>query len=60
LGGTLKNAQETGEVRDSQESKESKLDEIPVSREGELIELTSSRRTGHQVWDRVAIPLSHL
>jgi hypothetical protein len=29
-------------------------------RERELIELTSSRKTGHQVRDGVAIPQSHL
>ena len=36
------------------------LDEMLDSRERELIELTSSRKTGHQVRDRVAIPQSHL
>jgi hypothetical protein len=33
---------------------------MPGSRERELIEPTSSRKTGHQVRDGVAIPLSHL
>ena len=32
------------------------LDEMPDSRERELIEPTSSRKTGHQVRDGVAIP----
>ncbi|KRY62166.1 hypothetical protein T4D_10807 [Trichinella pseudospiralis] len=31
----------------------------PGSRERELIEPTSSRKTGHQVRDGVAIPQSH-
>jgi hypothetical protein len=30
------------------------------SREKELITSTSSRKTGHQVWDGVAIPNLHL
>jgi hypothetical protein len=33
---------------------------MPDSREREFIELTSSRKTGHQVWEGVAIPQSHL
>ena len=33
--------------------------EMPDSRERELIEPTSSRKTGHQVKDGVAIPQSH-
>jgi hypothetical protein len=33
---------------------------MPSSRERELIELTPSRKTGHQVRDGVAIPQSHL
>ena len=36
------------------------LDEMPNSRERELIEPTSSRKTGYQVRDGVAIPQSHL
>jgi hypothetical protein len=47
-------------VRDYQNSKGGTLDEIPSSRERELIEPTSSRETGHQVRDGVAIPQSHL
>jgi hypothetical protein len=42
--GTLLNEPETWEVRDSQDSKEGTLDEMPDSRERELIELTSSRK----------------
>jgi hypothetical protein len=49
--GTLQNALETWEVRDSQD-----LD----SRERELKEPTSSRKTGHQVRDGVAILQSQL
>jgi hypothetical protein len=33
---------------------------MPDSRESELIELISSRKTGHQVRVGVAIPQSHL
>jgi hypothetical protein len=40
---------ETWEVRDSQDSKGGTLDEIPNNGERELIESTSSRKTGHQV-----------
>ena len=36
-------------MRDSQDSKGGTLDEMPDSRERELIEPTSSRKTGHQV-----------
>ena len=58
--GTLQNVPETWEVRDSQDSKGGTLDEMPDSRERELIEPTSSRKTGHQVRDGVAIPQSQL
>jgi hypothetical protein len=47
-------------MRDSQESKEGTLDKMPDSRERELIEPTSSRKTGHQVRDGVAILQSQL
>ena len=57
---TLKNAPETWEVRDSQESKGGTLDKMPYIGERELRELTSSRKTGHQVRDGVAIPQSKL
>jgi hypothetical protein len=33
---------------------------MPDSRERELIELTFSRKTGHQMWEGVAIPQSKL
>jgi hypothetical protein len=46
-------------VRDSQESYGGILDEMPKSREREFIEPTSSRKTGHQVRDGVAVPQSH-
>ena len=60
VGGTLQNVPETWKIRDSQDSKGGILDKMPNSREGEFIELTSSRKTGHQVRDGVAIPQSHL
>jgi hypothetical protein len=47
-------------MRDSQDSKGEALDETPDSRERELIEATSSRKTGHQVRDGVVILQSHL
>jgi hypothetical protein len=43
-----------------QESKGGALDEMPDIRERELVDSTSSRKTGHQVKDGVAIPQSHL
>ena len=55
-----KNAPETQEVRDSQDSKGGTSDEMPKSREWELIELNSIRKTGSQVRDGVVIPQSHL
>ena len=58
--GTLLNEPETWEVRDSQDSKEGTLDEMPDSRERELIEPPSSRKTGHQVKDVVDMTHSHL
>ena len=60
VGRTFQNVPETWEVRDSQDSKGGTLDEMPDSRERKLIEPTSSRKTGHQVRDGVAIPQSHL
>ena len=60
VGGTPQNAPETWEVRDSQHSQGGTLDEMPNSRERGLIEPTSSRKTGHQVRDGVAIQQSHL
>jgi hypothetical protein len=60
LGVTLQNAPETWEVRDSQDSKGGTFNEMPNSRERELVEPTSSWNTGHQVRDGVAIPQSQL
>jgi hypothetical protein len=59
MGGTPQNAPEIWEVRDFQDTKEGTLNETPDSRERELIESTSSRKTGHQVRVGVAIPQSH-
>ena len=53
-------APEIQEVRDSQDSKGGTLDEMPYSKERELVEPTSSRKTGHQVKEEIAIPQSHL
>jgi hypothetical protein len=47
-------------VSDSQDSKEGILDEMPDSRDRELLEHTPSRKTGHQVRNGVAIPESQL
>jgi hypothetical protein len=47
-------------MRDSQDSKRGTLDEMPYIREKELIESTSSRKTGHQVTDGIVIPQSKL
>jgi hypothetical protein len=38
-------------VRDSQDSKGGTLDKMPYSGERELVELISSRKTGHQMRD---------
>ena len=51
---------DTWEVRDSQVSNGMILDEMPYSGKRELVEPTSSRKTGHQVRDEVAIPQSQL
>jgi hypothetical protein len=59
-GWGAQNAPETREVRASQDSKGRTLDEMPDSREREHIESTSSRKTGHQMRDGVAIPQSQL
>jgi hypothetical protein len=58
--GKPQNAPETWEVRDSQESKRWNLYEMLSSRERELKEPTSSRKTEHQVRNGIAIPQSHL
>ena len=47
-------------VRDSQDSQGGTFDKMFNSRKRELIEPTSSRKTGHQMRDGVAIPQSHL
>jgi hypothetical protein len=47
-------------VKDSQDSKKGTLDEISYSGKRELIEATSSRKTGHRERDVVAIPKSKL
>jgi hypothetical protein len=60
VGGTLQNVPETWEVKDFQESKGGTFDEILDSRERELIEPNSSRTTGHQMRDEVAIPQKQL
>jgi hypothetical protein len=51
---------ETWEVRDSQYSKGGTFDEMPYNGERKLVEPTSSRKSGHQVGDGVAIPQSKL
>jgi hypothetical protein len=43
------NTTETWKVRDSQDSKGGPLDEMLYNKESELIEPTSSRKTGHQM-----------
>jgi hypothetical protein len=60
LGGALQNAPENLEVRDYQDPKGGTLDAVPNSRERELIEPTSSRKTGHQVRGGVAISQLYL
>jgi hypothetical protein len=60
LGGTLQNVPETWEARDAQDSKRGTLDEMPYIGEREIIEPTSSRKTGHEVRDGFAIPQSKL
>ena len=62
IGGwwTLQNSPETCNVRDSQVSRRGTLNEMPDSRERDLIEPTSSRKTGNQVTDGVAISQSQI
>ena len=61
--GTLKNVPEISKMRDSQDSKERTLDEMPDSRERALIEPSSSKKTGHQVreghYHPTVKPLTH-
>jgi hypothetical protein len=47
-------------VKDSQDSQGETFDEMLDSRERELIEPTSSRKTGHQMREEGAISLSQL
>jgi hypothetical protein len=56
VGGNPQNSPETWDLSNSQDSKGGALDELPNSRERELIEPTSSRKTGHQVRVGVAVP----
>jgi hypothetical protein len=56
---TLQNAPETWEVRDSQDSKGQAVDEMPNSRERELKDPTSSRKTGHYMRERGLPSHSH-
>jgi hypothetical protein len=53
-------ALETWELKDYQDSKGGTLHEELDSREREIIDPTSNRKTGHQMRDGVAIPQSHL
>jgi len=57
LGRPCRMHQRPGRLRDSQNSKD--LDEMPNSRERELTEPTSSRKTGHQMRERGGIPQSY-
>jgi hypothetical protein len=54
--GALQNAPESWEGRVSQDSKGGILDEMPDSRKRYLIEPTFTRKTGHQMRKRGAIP----
>jgi hypothetical protein len=51
-------APEIWEMRDFQDSKGGTLDEIPDSRERELIQPTFSRKTEHKVRDGVVMPVT--
>ena len=57
--GSPQNVPETWEGKDSQDSKGGTLNEMPYSRERELVE-TTYRKTGHQLREEVAIPQSKL
>jgi hypothetical protein len=59
-GRGFQNTPEIWDVRDSQDSKGGTLEEMPYSRERELIEPTTSRETGHKMREREAIPQSQL
>jgi hypothetical protein len=60
LRGGAQNVPETWKVINSQDSNGETLDQMPYSGERELVEPTSSRKAGHQVMDRIAIPQSKL
>jgi hypothetical protein len=45
----IQNILDTGEVRESQDSKGGTLNEMPYSGERELVKPTTKRKTGHQV-----------
>jgi hypothetical protein len=60
VGGTLQNVPESWEVRDSQDWKRGTLEDMAYIGERELVEPTCSRKTGHQVRDKFAIPQSKL
>jgi hypothetical protein len=61
MGTPPREAPETWEVRDSKDSKGGTLDVMLDSKERELIEPTSSRKTGgYQVRNGVAIQKLHL
>jgi hypothetical protein len=47
-------------MKDSQDSKGRTLAEMPDTRERELIEPTSKRKSGHQMKKSETIPQSHL
>jgi hypothetical protein len=59
VGETLQNVPETWEVKAFWTSNEGTL-KMPYSGEKELVEPISSRRSGHQVREGVAIPQSKL
>jgi hypothetical protein len=54
---TLQNVLETWKVRDSQESKGGPIDEMPYSGERELVEPTSSRKTGKSKLCPIIVPV---
>jgi hypothetical protein len=60
VGGIFQNVPETWEERDSQDSERRTLDEMPYLGEREHVVPTSSRKTGHQVRDDVAITVKTL
>jgi hypothetical protein len=60
LGGPSRMQQRPGRWKNLRTQREGgTLDEMPYSRERELIEPISSRKTGHQMREGVVIPQSH-